>query len=139
MYFCDVTKHLNQHFPILTYLNVILKTNTVSPYLSALDFCNSPVWNIEFDELNFLFDGVVRHWWSSRRLTRNTDHTSFLLSHIIYQAYLFWIPAFLYPKEKVQKMPPIFFPKCKQISLTAESIFFSLSANWKIVRNQRNQ
>ena len=22
-------------------------------YLSALDFCNSPVWNIEFDELDF--------------------------------------------------------------------------------------
>ena len=25
----------------------------LSPYLSALDFCNSPVWNIEFDELFF--------------------------------------------------------------------------------------
>ena len=24
-----------------------------SPYLSALDFCNSPVWNIQFDELDF--------------------------------------------------------------------------------------
>ena len=24
-----------------------------SPYLSALDFWNSPVWNIEFDELDF--------------------------------------------------------------------------------------
>ena len=25
----------------------------LTPYLSALDFCNSPVWNIEFDELEF--------------------------------------------------------------------------------------
>ena len=24
-----------------------------SPYLSALDFCNPPVWNIKFDELDF--------------------------------------------------------------------------------------
>ena len=26
---------------------------TQSPYLSALDFCNSPVSNIQFDELDF--------------------------------------------------------------------------------------
>ena len=25
----------------------------LSPYLSELDFYNSPVWNIEFDELDF--------------------------------------------------------------------------------------
>ena len=24
-----------------------------SPYLSALDFCNSSVWNVKFDELDF--------------------------------------------------------------------------------------
>ena len=27
--------------------------NRLTLYLSALDFCNSPVWNIEFDELDF--------------------------------------------------------------------------------------
>ena len=32
---------INQHYP-----------SALSPYLSALDFCNSPVWNIQFDELH---------------------------------------------------------------------------------------
>ena len=30
-----------------------LHMNAQTSYLSALDFCNSPVWNIEFDELDF--------------------------------------------------------------------------------------
>ena len=28
-------------------------TPTQSSYLSALDFCNSPVWNLQFGELDF--------------------------------------------------------------------------------------
>ena len=27
--------------------------NIQTPYLSALDFCNSPVWNIKFDVMDF--------------------------------------------------------------------------------------
>ena len=39
-----------------TYLNTTLylrPAKGLTPYLSALDFCNSPVWNIKFDELDF--------------------------------------------------------------------------------------
>ena len=31
----------------------VLLSFLLSPYSSALDFCNSPVWIIEFDELDF--------------------------------------------------------------------------------------
>jgi hypothetical protein len=45
------------YFPILQKvlkLYMFCFNSTLSPYLSALDFFNSPVWNIQFDELNFL-------------------------------------------------------------------------------------
>ena len=37
-----------------TTLFIHMYSNTLSPYLSALDFCNFPVLNIKFDELDFV-------------------------------------------------------------------------------------
>ena len=42
------------------------------PYLSALDFSNSPVWNVEFDELDFLFS--LKNQLLQNHLFRNQFH-----------------------------------------------------------------
>ena len=58
--FFQKDRHLLHHTTMADFGNFVqkvFKTNLNfryrSPYLSALDFSNSPVWNIEFDELDF--------------------------------------------------------------------------------------
>jgi hypothetical protein len=48
----QIWKETNTKFEI----NVLCEMenfNFLSPYLSELDICKTPVWNIEFDELDF--------------------------------------------------------------------------------------
>ena len=58
----------------------ILAVNRQSPYLSALDFCNSSVWNIKFDELDFflslnwIFYVCCSLQTSSLKLNKNPVH-----------------------------------------------------------------
>ena len=43
--------NLHPHQSMITFFTLLW--DALSPYLSALDFCNSPVWNIKFDKLDF--------------------------------------------------------------------------------------
>ena len=52
---------------VFGYFNA-LETHTL--YLSALDFCNSPVWIIEFDELEFY------RLWQAEKFSSNLEKKS---------------------------------------------------------------
>ena len=39
--------------PSFGFENYVALSETLTPYLSALNFCNSPVWIIKFDEQDF--------------------------------------------------------------------------------------
>ena len=51
LYYVDKT--IYNRALLRTYISYVHKCD-LSPYLSALDFWNSPVWNIRFDELHFV-------------------------------------------------------------------------------------
>ena len=51
--YCNGLDFCSKEWPLIVTFRCFQNINKCqSPYLSALDFCNFPVWNIKFDELD---------------------------------------------------------------------------------------
>ena len=51
--YCNGLDFCSKEWPLIVTFRCFQNINKCQfPYLSALDFCNFPVWNIEFDELD---------------------------------------------------------------------------------------